>query len=1137
MFSLLHQGPKYKSFAISILLFTCCFIPQARAQSGFASNSILATGTWFKFSVSADGVYRLTYNDLKNAGVPVSTIDPRNIRIYGNGGGMLPESNDSARIDDLIENAIFVYGQDDGKFDPGDYILFYGTGPDRWKYNQPDKLFHHIRNIYSDYSCYFLNYDLGTGKRIPTQSFSSQTASQTYSEFNDYIAYDKDDSNLIKSGRVWYDKEIFDVTTTRNYSFTFPNLYTQVPVVITLNAAARSLDLPTSFDVKANGKDLMSVSIDATTSTFDDVYAKTGQVSASYAPAGQTINLTLIYNQTVSGAVGYLNYLELNAERSLVMNGAQMGFRNASSAQHGRISEFQLTSQGSAPAIWDVTLPYNVRNLETRASGSQYNIRVATDSLREFFAFDGSSFGSPAFLGTVENQNLHALDGNDYIMIAYPDFKDQAERLAQFHRANSGLNVYVTTPDKIYNEFSSGVQDITAIRDFMRMLYEKKSPANHLKYLLLFGDASYDYKNRVQNNTNFVPSYQVWESLDPVSSYVSDDYYGILKHGSNQDTLYIGIGRFPVRSVSDATSAVDKVIHYSSNSDSVKTDWRNMITFVADDQDNGGLNGFMEDSEVLAGEISKKYNIDKIYLDAYQQISTPGGARYPEVNDAINQRIAKGTLVINYVGHGGELGWAHERVLEDPDIQNWTNYAKLPVFVTATCEFSRMDDPDVVSAGEMVFLNQHGGGIALFTTTRPTFAGGNLAVTSRFYSHLFEKVNDVHHRMGDLIRLSKTSNDDNTRKFVLLGDPALMMAYPDLNVVTTSIKTGSPLQENDTLMALTHVTIEGEIRDGGVLASDFNGIVFPTIYDKTTKITTLANDHLAPPFNFYLQKNIIYSGKSNVTNGKFSYSFIVPKDINYTYGLGRISYYARSNTTDANGYDENLFVGGYDNKALTDTTGPVLALYLNDRNFISGGITSQNPVLLADVSDESGINTVGNGIGHDITAVLDDNSKDPMILNDYYVTELNTYAKGVIQYPLFNLSDGSHHLDLKVWDVYNNSTQAGIDFVVASTNSFALQQVLNYPNPFRDHTTFSFETNQADNNLEIELKIYSIYGNLLKTFRTTVYANGYRVEPFKWDGTSDSGSLLGSGTYVYNLKISLPDGSVTAKSSKLVFIR
>ena len=1107
------------------------------SQDSFAANSVLSTGNWYKFSVTADGVYRLTYTDLKNAGVPVSSINPKNIRIYGNGGGMLPESNDSARIDDLIENAIYVSAQNNGVFGEGDYILFYATGPDRWKFSKTDNLFHHIRNIYSDEACYFLSFDQGEGRRIQTRPFSAATAAATYTNFNDYAAFDRDGINLINSGRIWYDKEIYDLTLSRNFSFTFPNLNTSVPVMVALNAASRSIGVNSYFNVNADGKFLMSVSIDYTTTTFEDAYAHAGSVTKEYAAPNQTINLNLVYHPMASAATGWLNYFELNASRQLIMNGNQMNFRNAASWKKDRISEFQLTGQGQSLNIWDVTVPYNVMNLETQKNGNTFAVRLNTDTLKEFVAFDGNAYQSPTFKGLVSNQNLHSLGDVDYIMISYPPFADQAERLAQFHRTYSGLNVFVTTPEKVYNEFSSGVQDITAIRDFMKMLYNRPSSSHKLKYLLLVGDASYDYKDRVPDNTNFVPSFQSGESLDPINSYVSDDYFGLIKGGNSRDSLYVGIGRFPVRTAQDASNAVDKIIHYSSNSDSVKSDWRNMVTFVADDQDNYGGNTFMQDSETLAAKISKTYNIDKIYLDAFTQISTPGGARYPEVNDAINKRIAKGTLVINYVGHGGELGWAHERVLEVPDIQGWTNYNKLPVFVTATCEFSRMDDPSRISAGEYVFLNPKGGGIALFTTTRATFAGGNLNLTSGFYTHLFEKVNGEYHRMGDLIRLSKTDSDPNTRKFVLLGDPALMIAYPNLNVVTTSVKTGDPQIENDTLKALTKVTIEGEVRDGMNLAADFNGTLLPTIYDKLTKVTTKANDKEAPPFVFNMRKNVVYSGKSNVTNGKFSFTFIVPKDIDYKYGTGRISYYASSPSTDANGYEEAITVGGYDNNAINDTSGPTLAVYMNDRNFFNGGVVNQNPVLLADVFDESGINTVGNGIGHDITAVLDDDTKNPMILNDYYVTDLDTYATGVIQYPMFKLNDGTHHLDLKVWDVYNNSTQAGIDFIVASTAQFALEQVMNYPNPFRDHTTFSFQTNQATSNLEIEVRIYSIFGSLEKTFRTTMYSGGYRVEPFHWDGRSDSGVLLGAGTYIYRLTVVLPDGSTAAKSSKLVFIR
>jgi len=1122
---------------LSLVFFLFSPAGQGMAQSSFATSSVLSSGTWYKFAIPSDGIYRLSYTDLKNAGVPVGSINPKNIRIYGNGGGMLPESNDSSRIDDLAENAIFVFGQDDGQFNEGDYILFYGSGPDRWKYNATDHLFHHIKNIYADQSCYFLSCEQGEGKRIQTQAFLAAPANAIVTNFNDYIAYDRDGLNLIASGRIWYDKEIFDVTTSRNYSFTFPNLDVQSPVNINLNAAARSTGVSSYFNVNADGKLLMSLPIDAVGTSFEDWYAHAGTITKPYTTSGQTINLNLIFNPMVSGAVGWLNYFELNAWRLLTMYGSQMNFRNASSWAKNKISEFQVNTQGQTVTIWDVTVPYKVKNLETQKTGSSVSVRLFTDTLKEFIAFDGNTFGTPVFSGVVPNQDLHSLSDIDYMMIAYPDFLGQAERLAEFHRTHSGLSVAVTTPDKVYNEFSSGVQDITAIRDFMRMLYTRSSAGHTVKYLLLVGDASYDYKNRVPDNTNFIPAYQSWESLAPVESYVSDDYYGLVQGGKRSDSLYLGIGRFPVRTVQDAMNAVDKVIHYSDNSDSVKSDWRNVVTFVADDQDNQGGNTFMEDADYLAAKVNKTCNIDKIYLDAYTQISTPGGARYPEVNDAINKRIAKGTLLINYIGHGGELGWAHERVLEVPDIQNWTNYNKLPVFLTATCEFSRMDDPARISAGEYVFLNPKGGGIALFTTTRPTFAGGNKSLLTNFYNHLFEKVNGEYHRMGDLIRLSKTDSYSNTRKFVLFGDPALMIAYPNLNVVTTSVRTGIPIGTSDTLKALTQVSIEGEVRKGSSIAADFNGTLLPTIYDKISSITCKANDHVDDPYVFHMRKNVVYSGKANVANGRFSFTFIVPKDIDYKYGQGKISYYASSSSTDANGYDENIIVGGYDNNALTDTSGPALALYMNDRKFTNGGVCNQNPVLIADVFDESGINTVGNGIGHDITAILDGDTKNPMLLNDYYVSNLDTYTKGVIQYPVFKLADGSHHIDVKVWDVYNNSTEAGIDFVVSSTASFALDAVMNYPNPFRDHTAFSFQTNQADNNLEVDVKIYSVYGSLEKTFHTTMYSGGYRVEPFKWDGRSESGVLLGAGIYVYRITVVLPDGSTASKSSKLVFIR
>lgn len=1114
-------------------------------HASHAANSVLATGRWYKFRLNTSGIYRLSYEDLKNAGIDPSGIDPKNIRIYGNGGGMLPEANQAARKDDLMENSVFVSGEADGRFDQGDYILFYGSSPDTWSYSKTDNLFHHSKNLYADVTCYFLNFDLGPGKRIGFEPSTTETATNSIRQFNDFAFYEKDNVNLIKSGREWYDQENFDLTTARNYSFSFADLDTTAPLCLKALVAARSTAGNTAFTATVKNKNLFSVSIPATGSIYTDEYAIERSGSAYFKSTTPVIDIRLNFLKSNNGAIGYLNYLEINAVRWLKMSGSQLPFRSVQGSGSGRISEFTLTGQGQEIVVWDVSDNGSVKQIGTQKSGNNEVFRLHTDTIREFVAFDGSSFYKPEFSGIVANQNLHGHEVVDYIIVAPQFFMSQAEKLAEFHRSHSGLTVLTVLPDQIYNEFSSGSQDITAIRDFVKLMYDKALPGKEPAYLLFFGDASYDYKDRIKNNTNYVPAYESENSLDPVNSYVTDDFFGLMDDSEGQGSageIDLGIGRFPVDSQEEADASVRKVIHYCSNSDSVKNDWRNVVCFVADDQDEGG-NLFINDSEELANFIEtdyKDYNTDKIYLDSYTQVSTPVGARYPEVNEAIGKRVDKGALIMNYIGHGGEIQWSHEKVLDVQEINAWTNFDRMPVFMTATCEFSRFDDPERVSAGEYVFLNQNGGGIALFTTTRLTYAGSNQTISRNFYHHVFEQSGEVYHKMGDLIVLSKKNmgTNVNARKFALLGDPALEMAYPRLNVVTTSIVSNhAPSVLPDTISALAEVTINGEIQDfAGQRAVDFNGTVFPIVFDKASEIYTKGNDGL-DPVRFYLRKNPVYKGKVEVVNGSFSFTFIVPKDIAYKYGFGKISYYARNAETDANGYDENIIVGGYNDDAVIDDQGPLIELYLNDRKFISGGIASQNPLMLADVSDESGINTVGNGIGHDITAVVDYKTNYPAILNDYYVADLNTYKSGVITYPLSSLSNGSHHLTLKVWDVYNNSSETGIDFLVIPSSEFAFQHLINYPNPMRDYTTFSFETNQSNQNIEVEIRIYNLYGALLKTIRKNLYSDGYRVEPIVWDGTTDQGWKISSGTYVYHVLMTIPNGTSSHLSSKLVVIR
>ncbi len=1120
-------------------------VKQLKSVNSHAANSVLAAGTWFKYAVSNSGIQKLSYNDLKKANIDPSGIDPRNIRIYGNGGGMLAESNQAKRIDDLIENSIYVAGEADGKFDPEDYILFYGESPDTWYYSKQDNRFHHKKNVYSDLTYYFLNFDLGRGKRLGSESSTTMPATHIITKFNDYAFYEKDDVNLIKSGREWYDRENFDVTTIRNYTFSFPDLDTASFVNLTAVVAARSTNGSTSFTATVKGKNLINILIPATGNQYTDEYAIERSASSTFISTSPVIDIRLTYNKPNASASGYLNYFEMNVRRLLKMSGSQMAFRSVLGSGSGKISEFTLTGQGQTLAIWDVSRRDSIRLILTTKDGNKEVFRLPTDTIREFIAFDGSSFYSPEFSGSVPNQNLHGQPVVDYIIVSPPVFIKEAEKLAEFHRQHSCLSVLTVTPEQIYHEFSSGAQDVAAIRDFVKMMYDRAIPGKEPKYLLFFGDASYDYKNRIQNNTNLIPAYQSENSLDPINSYVTDDFFGLMDDGEGQGSvgeIDIGIGRFPVNTVEEAQSALAKVFHYCANSDSVKNDWRNVVCFVADDQDEGG-NLFINDSEDLVKIIEsnhKAYNNDKIYLDSYTQVSTPGGARYPEVNEAINKRVEKGALIINYIGHGGEVGWSHERVLEVPDIKGWRNFDRMPVFMTATCEFSRFDDPERVSAGEYVFLNSYGGGIALFTTTRLTFAGSNKTLSVNFYNNVFKKTGGIPHKMGDLIVLSKKNmgTNMNARKFALIGDPALKMAYPELSVVTTSIVDNHQTSvAPDTLRALSEITITGEIQDeSGQKVNHFDGTVFPTVFDKASEIFTKGNDGLSP-VKFYLRKNPVYKGKVEVINGDFSFTFIVPKDIAYQYGLGKISYYARNEETDAQGFDEDIMVGGYNNEAIIDDQGPLIRLYLNDRNFVSGGITNQNPIMLADVSDESGINTVGNGIGHDITAVLDDKTSYPFILNEYYVSDLNTYKSGVIAYPLSKLTEGSHHITLKVWDVYNNSSEAGIDFHVISSSEFAFQRLINYPNPMRDQTTFSFETNQINQVLGVEIRIYNLYGALLKTIQKSLYSDGYRVEPVTWDGTTDQGWKISSGTYIYHVLMTIPNGTTSHLSSKLVVIR
>lgn len=1158
-------GRKQRLISFDLLYGRGETLSSGSTRVGFAavSNSVLAQGNWIKLSVSQSGVYKITSNQLAQFGLNPSQTDPNQIRLFGNGGGMLPRLNSKFRHDDLAENAIEVYdGGTPGRFDDGDYILFYGEAPTSWSLDTNTGKFVHELNLLSDYTYYFLTPQLSLStapKRITNRNSSAQLPNNNVSVFDDRQYHEVERFNFIKSGRQWYGEQ-FDVDLTQSFNFSFPNIDLGSPVHIKSNLIARSFS-PSYFRMNYNGQTILQQNVPAVGTSYTSDFADENISSVSLNPLGSDISISLTYFPTTSTSVGYLNNLIVNARRSLVMTGSQMSFRNIASAAPGKISRFTLSGALNNLRIWDVTDPTSVVQQLTDAPG---DFVVATDSLLEFVAFNGSSFNTPAFAGRVSNQNLHGLGPVDMVIITHPDFESEASRLADFHQTENNLRVALVRPQEIYNEFSSGAADLVAIRDFMRMFYNRATnPADLPKYLLLFGDGSYDNKGTGESNTNFIPTYQSLNSISLIRSYVSDDFFGFLDDqegdwdDSFTDLLDVAVGRFPVKTLSEARIVVNKTIDYatpgivsdatssSTCSESNTTslgDWRNVICFIADDEDSGL---HLNQSNGLATYVRNnhpEFNVDKIFIDAYNQVSTPGGQRYPSVNEAISRRVDKGALVINYTGHGGETGWTAERILDNTMVRAWKNKRKLPLFITATCEFSRYDDPGRTSTGELVLIENEAGGVALMTTTRLVYAAQNGVLNSVMMSHLFDEVNGEQQRLGEVYVTVKNDNSVlaggiNPRNFSLLGDPALQLAVPRYDVVTTAIDGNAPVANNDTLSALRKVTISGEVRQNGQKLSGFNGIVYPTVFDKEETVSTLGNDPSSPVINFSLRKNAVYRGKASVNNGEFSFTFVVPRDIAYNLGRGRISYYAHNGSEDATGNYDSVLVGGFYSGATADSEGPQVKLYLNDEKFIYGGLTDNDPIVLALVSDSNGVNTVGNGIGHDITATIDDDPNRIFTLNDYYESDLDDYTKGRVVYPLSGLSEGKHTLKFKIWDIHNNSTETTTEFMVAESADLALERVLNYPNPFTTKTSFFFEHNRPCGDLDVQVQIFTVSGRLVKTINRAISCEGYRYDGVEWDGRDDFGDPIGRGVYVYRLKIRDEFGSVADKYEKLVLLK
>ena len=733
------------------------------------------------------------------------------------------------------------------------------------------------------------------------------------------------------------------------------------------------------------------------------------------------------------------------------------------------------------------------------------------------------------------------------MIITHPYFVSSANKLAAHRRSNDGLSVQIISVTDIYNEFSSGNQDITAIRDFIKMIYDKNAGgADSLEYVLLFGDCSYDYKNKIAPNTNFVPIYESINSLHPVNSFSSDDYFGFMDESeglwgeSPSENYYIdlGIGRIPCNTLEQAEAVVKKIISYSNKSVTYNP-WKNNIAFIAD---AGDSNLHLSQADQLANNleaINPSINISKIYLDAFPFKTAPDGVSAPDCNKAINEAVEGGSLLINYTGHGGVAQLSVKRVITIPQITSWKNPDKLPLFVTATCEFGTYDDPQFESAGEQILLTPYGGGVGIVTTTRPVYSNSNFALNSAFYSVIFTKKNGKYPRLGNAIIHTKNNAlyDVVNRNYALLGDPSMRLDYPENNIVLTSINNANIA--SDTLNALEKVTFKGQVNDNNnAKISTFNGTIYVTVYDKKSNIKTLGQDGSIAT-SVKALNSIIYTGQATVTNGDFSFSFVVPKDISYQIDYGKISLYAKETNlnSDAAGYNKQILIGGSSKNAKADNTPPLIKLFMNDESFVNGGTTNYTPKLIALISDSNGINITGSGIGHELSGVLNNNDKDVIVLNKYYSSKKDDYTAGRVDYQLNLAKPGQQTIRVKAWDTYNNSSEATLDFVVASDEKLALSHVLNYPNPFSSNTNFHFDHNRAGEDLSVQVQVFTTSGKLVKTLQTEAVISKSHFSELNWDGKDDYGDNIGKGVYVYKVSVrSKRDNSQFHTYEKLVIL-
>ncbi len=1132
-------------FLIVIFLYSSRLSNSLLAQGG-----ILESGKWIQLEFKQSGVYKITSNDLKNYGFDVANLNPKKLHFYTVQGPQISLINGDIQ-NSATEIPIKIVGEEDEKFDAADYILVYKQSVK--DFNVVNSQIQHFSNFYSSKSYGILGYNSVDGLRMYTKNEQYPSVGKAITTTQKVVLHDSDIVNPTTMGNYWVGEKLGNETLERTFIEKISSQADSITMRLSLGISMYDDTGSIFVDVNGNRKMLY---LRQNNPDNEAVYDLSVDFKVPKIPSNE-IRLFLKLNRNNSKSGAYLNFYRIVYHEPISPTQSQSIIINEQLWSNDTHKIISVGSNNPNNFFWDVSDAYVPQNLKTFETSGQSFIGIADTMLvKKVQYFNILNLPVPLFVKNIDNQNLLG-EQADMVIISHPDFIEAASELSAFRqdmtRVNANyLKVKVVEPQQVYNEFSGGQQDLMAFRLYLRALHAKFA-SKPVKYVLIMGAASFDMQNRVANNTNYVPIYHS-SGYFKTQVFCLDDVIGYFEKGkgdpelTNSNKMSLSIGRIPCRTLSEAKAVVNKIKAYE-NPKSLGS-WRNKITFVTDDvdKDHSWETIFTNQSENYARSILNAYpnlRINKVYADAYSQITNGNNQKYPGVSASINSAMSEGTLMMNYQGHGGEKGWAQEQFLDIPMINSWKNIQNMPILFTATCEFSRFDDPNFQSAGELTLLNPNGGAIALMTTTRLVFVSGNSDINNAFWTKFgFPKPDEEMPTLGEMYtklkNRPKTQYESEDTKFALLGDPSMRLAFPRHLIQIDSINGESVQNYNDTVGAFSVIHLKGHVNErlkGKMF--NFNGTLEAEIYDKPATKLTLNNDKAGGEMSFLAENGIIYKGSVSVKNGEFSLYFTVPKDIAYNFGEGRAVFYAQNGETDASG-SWKFMIGGSKEITEVDSVGPLVMAFMNDTTFKMGGKVYKNTKFVGRVFDKSGINATGSGIGRDLEIILDPetDNEQSFVVNQFFKYDNNSYQKGTIEFNLNELSPGKHVIRCNAWDIYNNSGHGFVEFEVVPGRVFEIKEHGVKPNP-SDGQDISFWLNQnlAGEDLNIQWRIFNSMGSEIASGERTEFAATSVFNALVWDGNSNTGNKTNSQIYFYKIQVTTGDGLSKIVSGKFIKLR